>query len=69
MLRAFARDGIYIVDKVISLDEFVLAAVTALNSKSTFFVSIVLSAITISNKFISNSKSQELNVDSDSAMI
>ena len=57
MLRASIRDNIYIVDKVTSLDKFVLTTVTALNSESTFFISTALSAITISNKFISNSKS------------
>ena len=56
VLRAPTRDNIYIVDKVISLDEFALTTVTALNSELTFFVSVALSAITISNKFISNSK-------------
>ena len=56
VLRASTRGDIYIVDKVISLDKFALAAIIALNSKSTSFVSIALSATIISNKFISNSK-------------
>ena len=56
VLRASIRGDIYIVDKVISLDKFVLTTVTVSNNKSTFFVSAALSAITISNESISNSK-------------
>ncbi len=69
VLRAPARGGIYIVDKVASLDEFALAAVTASNSEPASFVSAALPAATIPDESMSDSEPQELNVDSDPAVI